>query len=97
VTVQDRPNRAGFPCPRILSFLLRGSLALLAFSAPATASELFATRLTAENIDRYRVGGPDAIAGIGDWALGNGVVCAAVADLAHESMLTDQAGPLRPQ
>ncbi|MCS5637770.1 MAG: hypothetical protein NZ990_14720, partial [Myxococcota bacterium] len=94
MTVQDRSNRVGFPRLWILSLLLRGSLALLAFSAPASASELFATRLTAENIDRYRLGGPDAIAGVGDWALGNGVVCAAVADLAHESMLTDQGGVL---
>ena len=61
---------------------------------PALAGELFATRLTAENVDRYRVGGPDAIAGVGDWVLGNGVVCAAISDLAHESMLTDQGGVL---
>ena len=94
MTGQYRPRRAGFALPRILHLLLQGGVALVAISMPALAGELFATRLTAENVDRYRVGGPDAIAGVGDWALGNGVLCAAITDLAHESMLTDQGGVL---
>ena len=91
---EDRPRLVGFAPSRIRRCLLQGGLALLAAALPAAASDLFATRLTAENLQRHRVGGPDAIAGIGDWALGNGVVCAAITDLGHESMLTDQGGLL---
>jgi len=41
-----------------------------------------------------RVGGPDAVAGVGDWALGNGVLCAAIADPDHEMGVTERGGVL---
>ncbi len=66
---------------------------LLWVAAPAYA-ELFAERLTADNLTRRRLGGPDAIAGIGDWAIGNGTVCAALADAAHETVLSPRGGIL---
>jgi hypothetical protein len=65
--------------------------------SPARAqgpAALFAEQLDAENVDRLRVGGPDAIAGIDDWALGNGVLCAAISDPSHETGLTTRGGVL---
>ncbi len=72
------------------------ALALLAgTSARAEGpAPLFAERLTPENVERLRVGGPDAVAGVGDWALGNGVLCAAVADAAHEMGVSTRGGVL---
>lgn len=58
------------------------------------AAELFAERLTATNIDARRLVGPDAIAGLGDYVLGNGVVCAAVSAPGHEAALSDGGGVL---
>ncbi|MDE0887468.1 MAG: CehA/McbA family metallohydrolase [Myxococcota bacterium] len=55
---------------------------------------LFAAQLDAQNLGNHRVGGVDAVAGVGDWALGNGRVCAAIAGLEHESMLSDRGGVL---
>jgi hypothetical protein len=60
----------------------------------AYGSDLFAERITAANAARRQVGGPDATAGIGDWALGNGTLCAAVSDTAHESDLSDRGAVL---
>ncbi len=62
--------------------------------AEADAKALDAGRITRENFDRRHVGGPDAEAGIDDWFLGNGVLCAAVSDPAHESPLTPTGGVL---
>lgn len=59
--------------------------------APA---ELFAEQLTAKNFETRRLGGVDAIAGLGDYVLGNGVVCAAVSAPEHESTLSDRGGIL---
>jgi hypothetical protein len=57
-------------------------------------AELFAEQITTGNIERVRLGGPDAIAGLGDWAIGNGLICAAVSDPSHESFLTARGGVL---
>ncbi|MBW2231453.1 MAG: PHP domain-containing protein [Deltaproteobacteria bacterium] len=76
------------------SLLWLALLTLLPGAAHAAGTELFAERLTADNIERLRVGGPDAIAGIGDWAIGNGVICAAVSSPDHESVLSDGGGVL---
>jgi hypothetical protein len=77
-------------------FLLLCVTALFAVSPPAQAEapDLFAVQLDANNVDRLRVGGPDAIGGIGDWAIGNGILCATISDPAHESFLSVRGGVL---
>ena len=75
--------------PRALLLLLCSLL-----GADAGAPELFAGQIHVGNAARRLVGGPDAIGGIGDWALGNGVVCAVVSDPSHEAMLTVRGGVL---
>ena len=62
-------------------------------AAAATASPI-AARITEENFSTHHVGGPDADAGVGDWFLGNGVLCAAISDPAHESAVTPAGGVL---
>ena len=64
------------------------------FSSAAVAGESVAVQLTADNLDQYRVGGVDAIAGINDWTIGNGIVCGAVSDVSHDSGLRVQGGVL---
>jgi hypothetical protein len=68
--------------------------AVLCGSAMPAPAELFAERLTPENLAARRIRGPDAIAGLGDYVLGNGTVCAAVSDPDHESTLSDRGGVL---
>lgn len=68
---------------------------LALFSAPGiAAAELFAEVLDETNIALRRVGGPDAIAGLGDWVIGNGTLCAAISAPDHESTLSDRGGAL---
>ncbi len=79
--------------------LLCLGLITLAGGTPGEAAEtarnaLFAERITLSNAATRRVEGPDATAGIDDWALGNGVICAAVTDPAHESDLSDRGAVL---
>jgi hypothetical protein len=71
-----------------------GLLAALLLAAPAAGGSLHAEQITEANAARLLVGGPDAIGGIDDWALGNGTLCAVVSDPAHESDLTDGGGAL---
>lgn len=80
---------------------LLGGLSLLAPAAHAQprrplAQPLrhFALQMNEANVAGLQVGGPDAIGGIGDWALGNGVLCAVVSDTEHESVLSRQGGVL---
>ncbi len=65
---------------------------------PATGGRqstvLVAERITATGPAGWSLGGPDRDAGIGDWALGNGTICAAVSDPAHEGMLYPSGGVL---
>ncbi len=74
-------------------------IALLALSAglgaAATAEPaLVAERISAPRFEALRVGGPDSDAGIGDYALQNGTLCAAVAAVDHETALSPQGGTL---
>jgi len=73
--------------------LLLGALAAT-LAAPAGAGEPFAVQLDAENVLARRVGGPQAIGGIGDWALGNGTICAVLSDPAHGTDITATGGYL---
>ncbi len=86
--------RHSLPSRVVSALLMALGLALGVESGAGEPSPLFADQLNATNIGRLRLGGPDAIAGIGDWVLGNGVVCAAIADPSHESMLSDRGGVL---
>lgn len=63
-------------------------------SDPPSANGLVAERLTAESFEARAVGGPDADAGVGDWVLGNGTICAAISDPGHESPLSPRGGVL---
>jgi hypothetical protein len=56
------------------------------------ADEVVAVRLTEDNLGQYRLGGSDAIAGVDDWVLSNGILCAAVSDKNHDTGLTGQGG-----
>jgi hypothetical protein len=69
-------------------------LAQLERAAEADPAALFATRVTAANAGRVLVGGPHAIGGVDDWALGNGHLCSVVSDPAHEAVLTPFGGLL---
>ncbi len=68
--------------------------ALLSVSGASVRAELFAERITAENVTHRRVGGMHAIGGVGDWAFGNGTICAVLSDLSHEATLSPRGGLL---
>ncbi len=78
--------------------IARGLLALLAAVAlqppPEAIAKPFAGRITAANHARLSVGGPDAVGGIGDWALTNGTLCAVVSDPSHEGDIATTGGTL---
>jgi len=65
---------------------------LLVLAAEASAAALFAGRVTAANAARRLVGGPDAVGGIGDFALANGTLCALISDPAHAPSISDRGG-----
>lgn len=60
----------------------------------ARASDLVAGRIGDSPLPGWSVRGPDRDAGIGDWAFGNGTLCAAVSDPEHEGMLYPTGGVL---
>ncbi len=62
---------------------------LLCAGAASSSAELYAERITRENAARRQVGGVHAVGGIGDWALGNGTICAVIADVRHEIVLSE--------
>jgi hypothetical protein len=61
-------------------------------SSLAVEARLHAAQVTEANAARLLPGGPDAIGGIGDWALGNGTLCAVISDASHESFLSAGGG-----
>ena len=63
------------------------------FALPSTA-EVVAARINDSNFDAYHVGGPDSDAGIGDWFLSNGTICAAISDVNHEGAISPRGGVL---
>ncbi len=72
-----------------------GILAILAaLNAPNAAGEPEAGRITRVNApDRVRAG-TDAVGGIDDWYLSNGIVCAVLTDPSHESDIAASGGAL---
>lgn len=58
------------------------------------AAGLQVEQITADNVEQTIQSGPDAIGGIGDWFLSNGVLCAVIADIDHETEFSTQGGVL---
>ncbi len=81
--------------PHRFGGLVAAALLGLALAPPPALSGetgLHAVRVTQANAAGLLLGGPDAIGGIGDWALGNGTLCAVISDSAHESILSAGGG-----
>jgi len=77
---------------RFVGLLAVAMLTLAPLPARSGGSGLHAARVTEANATRLLPGGPDAIGGIGDWALGNGSLCAVISDPSHESILSAGGG-----
>lgn len=76
---------------------LAGVMALtgpLSATASECGSELWAGRLDAASLYDYKVEGPDAIGGLGDYALSNGHLCAVISDIPHDNELSPDGGIL---
>ena len=74
------------------------ALILLCFSAVSAASArdiLVAEKITSANAARHVQAGPDAVGGIGDWALSNGTLCVIIAGLENEGDFSPRGGTLR--
>jgi hypothetical protein len=101
LTPNDRRESvfAPLPCapvkctPLLLVAAALAALPSRAFPAAQPAA-LVAERITAERYDALAVGGPDADAGVGDYALSNGTLCAAIAAPEHETFLSPVGGTL---
>jgi len=89
-----RSGKSGLALALLFSFSLHVGAVARPSSAASAGPTLFAERLDATNIAARRLAGPDAIAGIGDWVLGNGVLCAAISAPEHESTLSERGGVL---
>jgi hypothetical protein len=75
----------------LVTFLLLFSVAsAFAHEKPLPA---YATQITAENFQQA-IRGSSAIAGIGDWMLSNGTLCASISDPSHETYLSHRGGAL---
>ena len=59
-------------------------IALLAMDTARADSVPLATQLTPDNLASLQPGGPDAMAGLGDWLLSNGSLCAAISNIDHD-------------
>jgi len=68
-------------------------LALSFCGVSATYSQT-AQQITPSNAPQLVQNGLDATGGIGDWSLSNGVLCAIISDVAHESELSTKGGAL---
>ena len=79
---------------RAAVLLLLAPVSAFAATSLAAPNELVAERITAPRYDALIVGGPDADAGVGDYALSNGVLCAAIAAPEHETFLSPRGGTL---
>lgn len=86
VLLDPRPSASSPPSAAVATHPAR--------TAPESGPGLVATRIDAARFPTHHVGGPDADAGIDDWFLSNGTLCAAVSDPAHESALSPRGGVL---
>lgn len=67
---------------------------LTAVEEPGNSSLLRAEQIRGPRLDSFPRGGPDAVAGVGDWWLSNGKVCAAVSDIGHDGGIVGGGGTL---
>jgi len=61
---------------------------------PPPPSLLRAEQIKTETFDSFPRGGPDSIAGLGDWWLSNGKLCVAVSDVDHSAGIVAGGGTL---
>lgn len=61
---------------------------------PDDGGLLRAEKIREANLDSFPRGGPDALAGVDDWWLSNGKVCAAVSGLGHDGGIVGGGGTL---
>ncbi len=94
-TIQNTPflaKRKRLPAVGLGAALI--SLLFLSANLRPAHAAFVAERISAENFDTHHVGGPDAIAGIGDWFISNGTLCAAISDPKHMTAIAPQGGVL---
>ena len=63
------------------------------FSQTADAN-LSVEQITQNNATELIMKGPDAIGGIGDWFISNGILCAVFSDVSHEGEFSSRGGIL---
>lgn len=68
------------------------TVALLATSFAVAMPKAF--QIEADRVNGLDRHGPDAVAGVGDWWLSNGLLCAAIADIDHDAGLVVGGGSL---
>ena len=69
-------------------------IALIAMNIARADYAPLATQLDPDNLALLQPGGPDAMAGLGDWLLSNGTLCAAISDIEHETGFNPWGGAL---
>lgn len=84
----------GGGCLQVSGALAAAPAAALPANAERLAAAPFAGQIDAANFARIAVRGTHAIGGIGDWALGNGTVCATISNPDHETYLSTRGGVL---
>lgn len=71
-----------------------GEFLPVAEAPPPPPSLLRAEQIKLETFDSFPRGGPDSIAGLGDWWLSNGKICVAVSDVNHHAGIVAGGGTL---
>ncbi|MFP8881641.1 MAG: CehA/McbA family metallohydrolase [Myxococcota bacterium] len=94
--MRPRNEKTGDSLLRLNSVVsnIAGWLVVAAWLPLHADAELFAGRIEPDTPERVRARGSDAIAGIGDWALSNGYLCAAVLGADSEGQLVAGGGSL---
>lgn len=79
--------------PRVWRHILVALLLAPALTQAHDIPRLAAGKITPENFS-HTIRGTSAIAGIGDWMLTNGALCASITDPSHETYLSHRGGVL---
>ena len=72
------------------ALLLCGSI----FNIDSSLARTTAQQISSDNVSTLQRQGPDALGGIGDWHLSNGVLCAVISDIDHEGQFSTKGGNL---
>lgn len=64
------------------------------FASNLSTAQVSGTRITSDNAAQLIPKGPDATAGIDDWLISNGTLCAAISDVNHEGEFSAKGGVL---